>query len=105
VEDEVPENGLISVFSPRIICGEEVEPFCLPTRGTNTSHLIAASTNLVWWAMHEALADGNISDAEGCGHILLDIVGRELTDEQKLEASAMIEDVFERYREIPDDLN
>lgn len=95
----------VSVFAPRIICGEEVEPFCLPTSGTATSEMMAAATNLVWWAMHESLADGKIGDAHLCGKILIDIVTRELTEQQRLEAEEIVDEVFEKYRDITENNN
>ena len=97
-DDGAPKPSL-SVFAPRIICGEEVEPFCLPTNESTVSQMIAAATNLVWWAMHESLADGRMKDANLCGHMLIDIVGRELDDERKKEAREIIDEIFDRYKE------
>jgi len=88
----------------RIICGEEVEPFCIPTNENIISHMVAAATNLIWWAMHEALADGKTKDAIICGKMLVDIVGRELNDEQKQEATEIVNEIFERYREQTGDI-
>jgi hypothetical protein len=98
-------HSMVSVFAPRQICGEDVEPFCIPNSGTTVSQMMAAATNLVWWSIHEALADGHIRDAVICRKILIDIVARELTDEQRLEAEAVIEEVFEKYREQSNDTN
>jgi hypothetical protein len=98
------ERPVLSVFSPRIVCGEEVEPFCIPTSDNMVSHMIAAATNLIWWAMHESLADGKIKDARLCSQILIDIVGKELSDEKKQEASEIVDEIFERYREQTGDI-
>lgn len=98
-KEEEQKAPVVSVFSPRVICGEEVEPFCIPTSNNMISHMIAAATNLIWWAMHESLADGKIKDARLCGQMLVDIVGRELSDEKKQEAAEIVDEIFERYRE------
>ena len=95
---------VVSVFAPRVICGEEIEPFCIPTNENIVAHMIAASTNLIWWAMHESLADGKFKDARTCGGMLIDIVGRELDDERKQEAAEIVDEIFERYREQTEDL-
>lgn len=89
---------MVSVFQPRIICGEAVEPFCVPTNGNTVSHMMAAATNLIWWGMHEALADGKEKDARLCSQMLLDIVGRELSDLHREEADALVNEIFERYK-------
>lgn len=98
------ERPVVSVFAPRIICGEEIEPFCVPTNDNVISHMVAAATNLIWWAMHESLADGKMKDARLCGQMLVDIVGRELSDEKKQEASEIVDEIFERYREQTGDI-
>lgn len=93
---------MVSVFAPRIICGEEVEPFCMPNTERVTDQLISAGTNLIWWAMHEALADGKVEEARQIGKMLVDIVGRELTVEAKNEACELIDEIIERYTNLPD---
>lgn len=98
-KEDQPKAPVVSVFAPRTICGEEIEPFCVPTKDNLISHMIAAATNLIWWAMHEALADGKMKDARLCGQILIDIVGRELSAESKQEASEIVDEIFQRYRE------
>lgn len=98
------DRPVVSVFAPRIICGEEVEPFCVPTTDNMVSHMIAAATNLVWWAMHESLADGKLKDARLCSQMLIDIVGRELSDDKKQEATEIVDEIFERYREQTGDI-
>lgn len=99
------KEPLVNVFTPRKICGEEVEPFCIPTNFTTVSTMIAAATNLIWWAMHEALADGRNRDAMLCAKILIDIVGRELNEEQQLGAIRLVDEIFEKYKKISDGLN
>lgn len=98
-KDDEPKPPVLSVFAPRMICGEEVEPFCIPTNNNTISQMVSAATNLIWWAMHESLADGKMKDARLCGQMLIDIVGRELSDEKKQEASEIVDEIFERYRE------
>ena len=102
--DDQPKPPVVSVFAPRIICGEEVEPFCIPTNENVISHMVAAATNLIWWAMHESLADGKMKDARQCGQMLVDIVGRELSDDKKQEAKEIVDEIFERYREQTGDI-
>jgi hypothetical protein len=92
------KDAMVSVFAPRKICGEDIEPFCLPNSAATVSHMMAAATNLVWWSIHEALADGKVKDALLCKKVLLDILARELTDEERLEAEAVVDEVFETYR-------
>jgi hypothetical protein len=103
-KDDGEKRPVVSVFAPRIICGEEIEPFCIPTSENMVSHMIAAATNLIWWAMHEALADGKTKDATLCGHMLIDIVGRELDDEKKQEAREIVDEIFDRYKEQSGDI-
>lgn len=64
--------------------------------------MMAAATNLLWWAMHESLADGKIKDARNCGQLVIDIVGKELSDSGREEASEIINEIFERYRQQTD---
>lgn len=97
-KEDQPKVPVVSVFAPRIICGEEIEPFCIPTKENMISNMIAAATNLIWWAMHESLADGKTKDARICGQMLVDIVGRELSAESKQEASEIVDEIFQRYR-------
>jgi hypothetical protein len=89
------ERKSISVFDPRMICGEEVEPFCLPTSNNEVSQLLAAGTNLFWWAMHEALADGKVDEARMIGKVLVDIVGRELSDANRKAAERLIDETID----------
>jgi len=97
-----PKQPVFSVFAPRVICGEEIEPFCVPTKENMTSHMMAAATNLLWWAMHESLADGKMKDAKNCGQLVIDIVGKELSSSGREEASEIINEIFERYRQQTD---
>lgn len=94
------KEHMLSVFSPRVICGEKVEPFCVPTNATQVSTMMAAATNLIWWAMHEALADGRNRDAAVCAKIVIDIVGKELTEQQQLEAIQLVDEIFEKYKNL-----
>lgn len=100
-DNEVFKNNgnFVSVFSPRVICGEKIEPFCEPTLGTQQSYMIAAATNLIWWAMHEALADGKINDALKCGDMMLDIVRHECSKEEWREAKDMLISIIKHYNE------
>lgn len=101
--EEYKQNQMVSVFSNRTICGEEIEPFCLPTSPDTTSQLIAAATNLIWWGIHESLADGREKDAKLCANILLDIIGNEFSAEMKQEAAGLIDSIFDSYSEEPED--
>lgn len=105
MDEEYKQDKLVSVFSSRTICGEEIEPFCLPVSPDTTCQMVAAATNLIWWSIHEALADGKKSDAVLCSMMLLDIVGREMSDVQKEEAKALLDEVFESYQIPPEELN
>lgn len=96
------KGPIFSAFHPRKICGEDIEPFCIPNSNATISQLMAAATNLVWWSIHEALADGKHKDAEICRKILIDIVARELTDNERLEAEELVQEVFDKYREPTD---
>lgn len=91
----------IDAYAPRKVCGVLVEPFCEPTSLSTQSQLIGAAVNLIWWAMHESLADGKVEDAKKSGKILIDIIGRELDDASKSEAEKIVDDAIEHYRNLP----
>lgn len=90
-------GGTVAVFEPRVICGEEVEPFCVPTSEDTVACMVAAATNLVWWGIHECLADGRIDEARQLGGMLVDLVARELSEDARQEAQELIDDVFDNY--------
>lgn len=99
-DEEYKNNGaLVSVFEPRIVCGQLVEPFCEPRLNTQQAYLIAAATNLIWWAMHEALADGKTVEALKCGDMMLDIVRHEVSKEEWNEAKEILLAIIKRYNE------
>lgn len=91
------EQEPFPVFKPRMVCGEEVEPFCLPTKPDAVAMMVAAATNLIWFAMHEALADGRVDEARSLGGMLVDIVGRELSDEARQEAQDLVDETLDNY--------
>lgn len=82
-----------------MICGEEIEPFCIPTKPDVVAGLVSAGTNLFWWAMHEALADGRFAEAEGIGKMIVDIVARELDYDASQEAREVIDETLDNYRD------
>lgn len=86
----------LAVFQPRVICGEEVEPFCMPVTEDTVSCMVAAATNLIWWGMHECLADGRNEEARQLSKMLMDVVVRESEDARQ-EAERIIDDVFDQY--------
>ena len=86
-----------AVFAPRTICGETVEPFCLPTKPDPVAFMVAAATNLIWFGMHECLADGRTGEARQLGGMLVDLVARELSDEARQEAQAIVDETLDNY--------
>lgn len=99
-EDVFKNNGVfVSVFSPRVICGEKVEPFCEPMGVSQQANMIAAATNLVWWTMHESLADGKVKDAFKYGDMLLDILRHEVSKEEWAQAKDLILSIIQEYNE------
>lgn len=91
------DRKIMSIFEPRIICGEEIEPFCIPTNDGLVSNMVAAGTNLFWFAMHEALADGRLKEAKGLAKIIVDIVGRELPESKRQEVQDILDEIFEEH--------
>ena len=53
----------ISVFEPQEINGETVDPLCVPALDTTISQTVAGATNLLWFAFHLSLAEGNQQEA------------------------------------------
>jgi hypothetical protein len=53
----------ISVFEPQEINGETVDPLCIPALDTTISQTVAGATNLLWFAFHLSLAEGNQQEA------------------------------------------
>jgi hypothetical protein len=99
-EEVFKNNGkLVSVFSPRLVCGQMVEPFCEPTIESQQAYMVAGATNLVWWAMHEALADGKTKDALKCGDIMLDILRHEVSKEEWSDAKVLLLEIIKQYNE------
>ncbi len=92
---------ILLAFSNRTICGKEIEPFCEPTLGTQQAYMIAAATNLVWWAMHEALADGKTNEAIKCGDMMLDMVRHEVSKEDWIDAKTVLLEIIKNYNEPP----
>lgn len=90
-------ENTVAVFTPRIICGEEVEPFCLPVKDDTVAYMVAAATNLVWFAMHEALADGRVIEARQLGGMLVDIVAREMSENGRQQAQDIVDETFDNY--------
>lgn len=64
----------ISVFEPQDINGEIVEPLCVPAQENALSHTVAGATNLLWFAFHLALAEGNKEQAGRIGDMLKTVV-------------------------------
>ena len=53
----------ISVFEPQEINGETVDPLCVPALDTTIPQTVAGATNLLWFAFHLSLAEGNQQEA------------------------------------------
>ena len=98
-----PNQMNINAFAPRTVCGELVEPFCEPTSLATESQLIGAAVNLIWWAMHEALADGKVEEARKFGKMIVDVVGRELSTQDKRDAMRIVDEAIDHYRDLPSD--
>lgn len=93
------DDKTMAVFAPRIICGEEVEPFCLPVKDDTVAFMVAAATNLIWFGMHECLADGKTGEARQLGGMLVDIVARELSETGRQQAQDIVDDCFDNYEQ------
>lgn len=90
-------EDMVAVFAPRTICGEEVEPFCLPAKDDTVAYMVAAATNLIWFGMHEALADGRVDEARQLGGMLVDIVAREMSENGRQQAQDIVDETFDNY--------
>lgn len=51
------------MFEPQEINGETVDPLCVPALDTTISQTVAGATNLLWFAFHLSLAEGNRQEA------------------------------------------
>lgn len=51
------------MFEPQEINGETVDPLCVPALDTTISQTVAGATNLLWFAFHLSLAEGNQQEA------------------------------------------
>jgi len=70
----------ISVFEAQEIGGKTVLPLCEPVDNDNISTSVAAATNLLWFAMHIALAKGDRVEAGKLGRMVEGIVEIEVED-------------------------
>lgn len=67
----------ISVFEPQEINGETVDPLCVPSMDSTISHAVAGATNLLWFAFHLALAEGNQQECIKIAEMLKIVVTEE----------------------------
>jgi hypothetical protein len=81
----------ISVFEPQEINGQIVEPICIPSENTALAHTVAGATNLLWFAFHLALAEGNIGHCKAISQMLQVVVDGEVNEEFKNELEAAID--------------
>jgi len=95
----------ISVFEPQEINGEIVEPICIPSENTALAHTVAGATNLLWFAFHLALAEGNVHHCKAIGKMLQVVVEGEVSEEFKKEIEEAINslDESENYGNNSDD--
>lgn len=78
----------ISVFEPQEINGKTILPLCEPVSSEAISTSVAASINLLWFAMHLALADKNRVEAGKLARMIEGIVEievEELDDKENSE--------------------
>ena len=67
----------ISVFEPQEINGETVDPLCVPAFESTMSQTVAGATNLLWFAFHLALAEGNRHQAIKLAEMLKIVINDE----------------------------
>lgn len=70
----------ISVFEPQDINGEIIEPLCIPAMPTAMAHTVAGATNLLWYAFHLCLAEGNRTEAIRIAKMLIVVVDEETAE-------------------------
>lgn len=71
----------ISVFEPQEINGQIVEPLCIPAKDTPVAQTVAGATNLLWFAFHLSLAEGNKDEATRIGNFLKVVVDEGVGEE------------------------
>lgn len=93
----------ISVFEAQEIGGKTVHPLCEPVDNDNLSTSVCAATNLLWFAMHIAIAKGDRHEAGKMARMVEGIVEIEVEDTDDGRESEDYKETMDRLNEALED--